>query len=338
MGAGGSSIFLTRASLPSIPPGPVTLPLPRRLFALALGGLLLTAAPALAQDEDDGLTRCAEPYGTLAVSEPQDEIVEALQRYELQSPTSLIRMLVQKSNCFLVVERGKAMQNIMQERALAASGELQQDANVGGGQMVAADYVLTPNILFSEDDAGGIGGAVGGLLGRRSRRLAAVAGGVKFKEAQTSLLIADTRTGVQVAAAEGKAKKKDFKLGAILVGAGAGVGGGGYTNTNEGKVIAASFLDNYNNIVASLADNPLVTPMSEAGDEPKAGDVFAEGDMLLPKIDNVSLMNAASGGQEIGKLPKEEAVVFLGVEEDGYVLVAGSAGEGWVRKVLVQKQ
>ena len=44
-----------------------------------------------------------------------------------------------------MVERGLGMQNMMQERALAKSGELKQDSNVGGGQMVSADYILTDN-------------------------------------------------------------------------------------------------------------------------------------------------------------------------------------------------
>ena len=38
---------------------------------------------------------------------------------------------------------GMGMQNIQQERALAASGEMQADANMGKGQMKAADFVMT---------------------------------------------------------------------------------------------------------------------------------------------------------------------------------------------------
>src|SRR5687768_12579223 len=80
----------------------------------------------------------------------------------------------------------------------------------------------------------------------------AVAGGLKFKEAQTSMLVADARSGVQVAAAEGSSKKADLRLGAALFGGGAAGGLGGYANTNEGKVIAASLMDNYNNVVRSV--------------------------------------------------------------------------------------
>src|SRR6185369_16488328 len=139
----------------------------------------------IAQDKDkkdeNELQKCERPLGTLAVVEPQDLALTSLRRYNLQSPTSLIRMMAQQSNCFQVVERGVAMQNMMQERNLAKSGELQSGSNVGGGQMKAADLVLTPNVIYSEGNAKGIAGAVGGLVGGG---LGAIAGGLKFKEAQ----------------------------------------------------------------------------------------------------------------------------------------------------------
>ena len=43
---------------------------------------------------------------------------------------------------------------------------------MGGGQMVAADFVLTPAVVFSENNAGGVGGAVGGLLGHKAAAVA----------------------------------------------------------------------------------------------------------------------------------------------------------------------
>ena len=67
---------------------------------------------------DNGLEHCDKPMGALAVVEPQDYVSQSLSRYGLQSPTGLIRMMVQQSNCFIVVERGIGMQNMMQERAL----------------------------------------------------------------------------------------------------------------------------------------------------------------------------------------------------------------------------
>src|SRR5207237_2629285 len=124
-----------------------------------------------------------------------------------------------------------------------------------GVQNITADYVLTPSVVCAQDDAGGIGGvigALGGAFGGAGRVFGAVAGGLQFKEAQTSMLLSDARSSLQVAAAEGSAKKADFRLGGLLGGAGVAVAGlGGYERTAEGKIIAASFADNYNGIVRS---------------------------------------------------------------------------------------
>jgi hypothetical protein len=162
---------------------------------------------------------------------------------------------------------------------------------MGGGQMVSADFVLTPAVVFSEDDAGGVGGALGGLFGgTKGRVIGAVAGGVKFKEAQTSMLVADARSGVQVAAAEGSARKADLKLGVGLLGGSAAGAVGGYAKTNEGKLIAASLMDNYNNIVMSVRGNPSLqrevgSLADEAGKKTKGGAVDLHGrrDQRLPQ-------------------------------------------------------
>jgi hypothetical protein len=294
---------------------------------------------------DNGLEHCDKPMGALAVVEPQDYVAQSLAHYGLQSPTGLIRMMVQQSNCFVVVERGIGMQNMMQERALAESGELRQGSNMGGGQMVSADFVLTPAVVFSENNAGGIGGALGGLIGGNSgRAIGAVAGGVKFKEAQTSMLVADARSGVQVASAEGSAKKADLRLAGLVIGSGGGVGGvGGYANTNEGKMIAASLTDNYNNIVKSVRGQPSLqrdvgTLADEAGRKTKSGAVFNEGDTIVPKISNVKLF--ASPGESakvVATLSKGDEMIFMGEEKDGYLKVESGSGSGWVKKVLVTK-
>ena len=309
-----------------------------RIAALTLA----VASPALAQD--DQLAKCEKPFGILAVNEPQEQYMRVFQRYQLGSPAALLRMMAQNSKCFVVVERGVAMQNIAQERALARSGEMQQDANMGGGQMKAADFVMTASVQVSDNNAGGVGGAVGGLLGHKA--FAAVGGGVKFKDAQTSILIADARTTVQIAAAEGKARKTNFAIGALGGGGGGGAGLGGYTSTAEGKVIAASYLDNFNKIVENLkADADMMARADKfkavglSGTDVKAGASYAEGDVLTPKIDNVKLLTEPrDGAHSASALKKGDELVFLGEEKDGYVKVQGSTAEGWVKKTLVSKR
>ena len=76
-------------------------------------------------------------------------------------------MMVQQSNCFIVVERGAGMQNLMQERQLAilrpAAFELQHGWRPDGERGLRPH----PSVVFSENNAGGVGGAVGGLFGSK---------------------------------------------------------------------------------------------------------------------------------------------------------------------------
>jgi hypothetical protein len=292
---------------------------------------------------DSGLEHCDKPMGAMAVVEPQTHILTMLGRYRLGSPVGLIRMMIQQSNCFIVVERGVGMQNMMQERALAEGGQLREGSNMGGGQMVTADFVLTPAVVFNENNAGGVGTAVGGLFGRTA---GAVAGGLKFKEAQTSMLVADARSGVQVAAAEGSTRKADLALGGGLFGGGLGGVVGGYGNTNEGKIIAAAFADNYNNIVRSVRNDPALqrsvgTLRAEAaaGGARRGGAVFEEGDVLFPKIANVRILaEPADSAKVLATLPRGEEMVVVGAEQAGFVNVQSSTATGWVKKVLVEKR
>jgi hypothetical protein len=241
---------------------------------------LLLAVPGAWADEQPTVEKCDREMGSLAVAEPQDYVLASLGRYHLGSPSTMLRMIAQESGCFAVVERGVAMQNMQQERALASGGQLQGGSNIGGGQMQAADFVMTPAVQFSAD-TGGVGGAVGGLLGRAGGvlgQLGGLAGGVQFKEAETTLLVADVRSGIQVASAEGKASKMNFALGGWGWGGLGWASGGGYSKTPEGKLIAASLLDNFNRIVAQIRNKPqLIRSTSVAAQQNAANSIQATG-------------------------------------------------------------
>lgn len=247
------------------------------LAAIAVGALLLTgcaatdmqmgsqsaktmatgsAAGGATDNASSQLERCESPLGTVSLIENQSAgwYTILTGEYRLPPTANLLRLLVQQSNCFIVVERGAAGMNAMtRERALQQSGEMRGGSNFGRGQMVASDYGLSPEIVFSNSDAGGIGGALGGLVGGgRGRALAAVGGSMQTKEASALLTLIDNRSGVQVAASEGSASKTDFGAFGALAGRSAGGGLGGYTNTAQGKVIAAAFMDAFNQMVRSL--------------------------------------------------------------------------------------
>lgn len=213
-----------------------------------------SAAGSNSQGASSTLEQCDEPLGTVGVVEEQDGDWYRYLTSDLRLPSTipLLRMMIQQSNCFVVVERGRAMKNMMQERALQDSGEMREGSNFGKGQMVAADYSMNPSINFSQSDAGGIGGMLGAFGGRKLGAIGAVVGGLKFKKAETMLTMVDNRSGVQIATAMGQGRKTDFG-GGIAGWGGSGYGAlGGYTNTPEGKVLALAFADAYNNLVRSL--------------------------------------------------------------------------------------
>ncbi|GKS89625.1 peptidoglycan-binding domain-containing protein [Acidovorax sp. SUPP2539] len=214
------------------------------------------AAGGATANESSDLQKCASPLGTVSLVENQQAGWYTILRNEYRLPptANLLRLLIQQSNCFIVVERSASGMTAMdRERALMQSGEMRGGSNFGKGQMVASDYGLSPEIVFSNSDAGGIGGVLGGLIGGGSgRAIGALGGGLKTREASAMLTLVDNRSGVQISASEGSASKSDFAGFGSLFGGSAGGSLGGYQNTAQGKVLTAAFMDAYNQMVVAL--------------------------------------------------------------------------------------
>jgi curli biogenesis system outer membrane secretion channel CsgG len=203
---------------------------------------------------------CTHRIGTLAIV-PSDN--EWWKQYNLGSPEAVIKVFVQQSGCFSLVNRGSAMQSRAMERALAEQGELQKGSNMGAGQVKAADYFLQPDIVTANKNSGGggAGAAIGGILGHFGgwgSTVGAVAGGINVKkgEANVTLSLVNARTTEEEALTEGYSRKSDISWGA---GGGAGwwggfgaVGGYGYQNTEIGQVIVLAYLDAYKKLVTQL--------------------------------------------------------------------------------------
>ena len=209
------------------------------------------AGGATAANAASTLERCDQSLGTIGVVEDQNAgWYQTLRSHKLGSTVPVLRMMIQQSNCFVVVERGGAMQNMAMERNLQKSGEMRGSSNFGAGQMVAADFTMKPEITFSQN-TGGMGGGLAGFS-RNLGMLSAVAGNLKTNEASTTLIMIDNRSGVQLAAAEGSAKNTDFNVFGSAFGWAGGGGAGGYSSTPEGKIIIAAFADSYNQLVTAV--------------------------------------------------------------------------------------
>ncbi len=215
-----------------------------------------SAAGAATSGTSTELERCESSLGTVSLIENQQAGWYTILRdqYRLPPTANLLRLLVQQSNCFVVVERGASGMNAMtRERSLMQSGEMRQGSHFTQGQMVASDYGLSPEIVFQNNNAGGASASLGGLVGGRAGSLlAAIGGSLNTKEASALLTLIDNRSSVQVAASEGSASKTDFGAMGQLLGNSGGARLGGYSNTAEGKVIAAAFMDAFNQMVRSL--------------------------------------------------------------------------------------
>ena len=180
---------------------------------------------------------------------------------QLPAPSKLIKVFVSKSRCFTLVDRGAGMNAAMRERELAAGGELRQRSNLGKGQIKAADYVLVPDLIGANSNAGGnaVGGLIGGLIGGN---VGALVGGLNFKKktADVVLTVTDVRSSEQVAMAEGSAKKTDIGWGVgggLFTGGGlGGAGVGGYANTELGQVITLAYLQAYTDLIGQLGGLP----------------------------------------------------------------------------------
>lgn len=176
--------------------------------ALAAGLVALLAShPAQAQRKSAQDLRkqkmteipvCTKKLGSISVIEPE-EGTDWWSGQQLPAPSKLIKVFVNKSKCFTLVDRGAGMDAAMRERELASSGELRGRSNVGKGQIKAADYVMIPDLISANSNAGGsaVAGLLGGLVGGGA---GAVIGGLNFKKktADVVLTVTDVRSSEQV--------------------------------------------------------------------------------------------------------------------------------------------
>ncbi|HEY0104746.1 MAG TPA: hypothetical protein VGB91_01585, partial [Rhizomicrobium sp.] len=183
-------------------------------MAAAVGAPVLAHAESIKDKRDRKeaeIPVCSHKIGTLAVHEPDNHWWEGL---GLASPEAVIKVLVMKSQCFTLVDRGKGLEAAQQERALAGEGDLRGGSNIGKGQIKAADYVLIPDLVSKNSNAGNtnIGGILGGFVGGGA---GAILSGINIskKTADVVLTITDVRSTEQVAMTEGHSDKTDVGWG-----------------------------------------------------------------------------------------------------------------------------
>ncbi len=303
-------------------------------LCLAIAGLIAIpdaeaqrkrSAQAERQQKSAEIPVCARPLGALAVIEPDDNWWS---QHQLGSPAALIKVFVNRSRCFTLVDRGRGMQALQAERALASEGDLRGGSNIGRGQMRAADYVLVPDLVSQNANSSGnaLGGIVGGMLGNRTA--GALIGGINMrrKTADVVLTITDVRSSEQVAMIDGHATKTDLGWGAgggVFRGGFGAAGARGYENTEIGQVITLAYLQAYTDLVAQLGG---LSANASADNAHQAVTMQRPGRMLVSPDDTAEAVRPLDVGMMLYPTGNKQGVMWEVEDELG--------NRGWVSSLL----
>lgn len=284
-----------------------------------------TSGQKLQQSTMNDVPHCARKLGTVSVADGDDP--SGWTQFSLAPPSKLLKVMIQRSGCFNLVDRGTGLNAAQRERDIGGNLGLQRGSNVGQGQIKAADYVLVAEIQGANSNASGsaVGGVAGGLIGGR---FGGLIGGIRTKksEANTILSLTNVRTTETIATEDGYAAKNDigFAAGGGLgfFGGAAGAVGGGYENTDLGRIVTLSFIQAYSKLVTSLN---LVDPGSAGTAEVAPTRTFtAIGPVVMRRT-------AMASGAAVRTLPAG-AIVYPTGKKDGmwWEVADENDNVGWV--------
>lgn len=269
--------------------------------------------------------RCTRKLGTVSVMDGDDP--SGWTQFQLTGPQKLIKVLVQRSGCFNLVDRQSGLSAAQRERDIGANLGLQRRSNVGQGQIKAADYVLVAEVQASNRNSGG--SAIGAAVGNRMfGGLGGLVGGIGSKkmEANTVLSLTNVRTTETIAVQDGYAVKNSVSFGGGGGGfwgaGGAAAVGGGYDNTDIGRIVTLAFIQAYSKMVTDLG---LVTPGSAGTAEAAPTKSFtAQGAVALRSV-------ASPSGRVVRTLPAGAIVYPTGNKNGMWWEVADENDNvGWV--------
>jgi hypothetical protein len=169
-----------------------------------------------------------------------------------------LRLLIQQSNCLAVVERGLSEEAATDEKLRARSGsnEVRNDAQMGQGQEVAADFVLRAKVLAVNGNESSSGVSAGGFSPLRA--LGGLVSKKSTSSADVQLVLFDVRTKVQLAVSQGHGTGENTAMATNALGRSGGMLGsmniGTTTNTSAATVMLQAYADAYNKLVPAIAN------------------------------------------------------------------------------------
>jgi hypothetical protein len=196
-------------------------------LALAAGLAAAMAGAAFAQpdrgresdrDAPPQIPQCVRSLGSITLA---DGDRKGWTTYNLSSPHTMLREIVQRSRCFTLADAGR-------------------------DQSQTSGYVLVAEVVASDDGGRGLGAIVGNLLSGRFRALASGVRGQR-QGAQAVLSLTDVGTS-ETMEARIRAQNRDNGDGYSFDGAVAG----GWEDTDTGRAVSAAFIEAYAQLVTQL--------------------------------------------------------------------------------------
>src|SRR4051794_15063105 len=214
-----------------------------KIALLAAAAALAIPSQSFAQARPSGTQRtqqammndvphCLRKLGTVSVMDGDDP--SGWTQFQLAGPQKLLKVLIQRSGCFNLVDRGSGLSAAQRERDIGGGLGMQRGSNVGQGQIKAADYVLVAEVQAADRDSGGsaVGAGLGGLVGHG---FGGVLGGISSRkmEANTVLSLTNVRTTETIAVQDGYAAKNSISFG--------GGGGGGFWGAGGAALVGGGY-------------------------------------------------------------------------------------------------
>jgi len=176
-----------------------------------------------------------------------------------------MRLLIQQSNCFVIVDRGRDEGAASDEkRRNMTNPNVRDNPDKARAQEIEADYVLRGTIIGLEQSKSS-GFNLGGFLpGKLGAAAGAVGSNSSVSDARVQLVLSSIASNAQVAVSQGQGSATNTKMAVNVLGlvSGRGAGGGGFSSeekTSAQTVILQAFADAYNKLVPAMRNYKMQT-------------------------------------------------------------------------------
>jgi curli biogenesis system outer membrane secretion channel CsgG len=158
------------------------------------------------------------PKARIAVARFDNKTADSMDWYSPSIGDGMADMLTTalvNSGRYVVLER-MALDDVMGEQDLGASGRVREETAAAIGEIEGAELLVVAAVTEFSGNAGGMGGSIGG--GDIGRAIGAIAGGTRKAHMAIDLRVVDARTSRILAATSVEGEASDFNLGGALSG------------------------------------------------------------------------------------------------------------------------